>query len=183
MDRDGFIAREEASERSFTSKEQAREVTNEILALLDDRAFLLGKPELTLPSKCELIGILDRYQLLTTEEFVEHMSAEIYITRDKVFEAIARYEDTLRQPDNAVLQEQLRRSQAQVIHLRERYRRVTPWSCFVLLLCLMVVALTAILVVVLIKASSGDEQNGATSSRAQKPLHMGCMSMRCYRQR
>lgn len=93
------LARKKATEQAHTCRGRAEQITDEVFALIDERADLLGKDKLSVGAKIEILRVFNGVKLLTKAEFDDRMRTETLATRKKVLEAMTIAVQDLRQPD------------------------------------------------------------------------------------
>ncbi|KAL8904255.1 MAG: hypothetical protein Q9207_003382 [Kuettlingeria erythrocarpa] len=132
-----YTAQAEDPERASTPEEDARKITSHILTLLNERARLLGQPNLSLSTQWEVMGFLHGHRLSRQEECLGLMNAEILITRRKVLDAIARYGMEQDMPTGAALRIELANSGSKVSDLEKTCRGLKKVAYVLMAMCCM----------------------------------------------
>lgn len=150
--RNGYKGEHEDAERALTTNEKAREITNQILSLLKERARLLGKPNLDLSTQWDILRVLYHYDLSAEEDYFGLLGADVLVTREKVLKALATYGMEHELPARSMLEIQLWNSRsryAQLEHQMATRCRSLRWVAYgaIVLCCLLAMGIVVALLV------------------------------------
>ncbi|KAL8919848.1 MAG: hypothetical protein Q9208_006581 [Pyrenodesmia sp. 3 TL-2023] len=150
--RNGYKAHQEDTERALTTHEKARDITNQILSLLKERARLLGKPNLDLATQWDILRVLYHYDLSSEEDYFGLLGVDILATREKVLKALATYGMEHELPTRSMLEIQLWNSRSRYAQLEQQMVtrcRSLKWMAYgtLGLCCILAVGIVVVMLV------------------------------------